>query len=148
MARTPSSANSLPHQLMRSVRPVLHLTLALLAGVVGCDSPTAPIPAAERIDLAAILPAGPAYIRGQVVSRDAEWPGGPSALIAVNPRDLTAAPSAYVMLTSDPTVVWRDGRVASVAEVRPGRVVSAWIVGGVLLSQPAVAAGHVLVIER
>jgi hypothetical protein len=125
----------------------------LAAGVVACRNATAPAPGA-RVDLASVLPASPAYITGTVVERGSRLGREPSVLVATDPRDPVAEPrdgdgnrSAHVVLGAGVMVVHRDGRRAGADDVRPGRVVTAWVGPAELRSLPPVVTGRVLVIE-
>ena len=118
---------------------------AVLLATPACRSVTAPAPAA--VDLASVLPAGPAYITGTVVARDGRFTGARSARLATDPRNLEAGRSADVMLGDSTTVVHRDGRRAAVGDLRVGRVVTAWVGPTELRSLPPVVSGRVLVIE-
>jgi hypothetical protein len=135
------------------------LLTAVLVAAGACRSATAPSPGAQ-LDLASVLPAEPAYITGTVVERGSRLGDGrPSALVATDPRDPVADPidrngvgnpnrSAHIVLGTDVTVVHRDGRRARVDDLRPGRVVTAWVAPTELRSLPPVAFGRVVVIER
>jgi hypothetical protein len=130
----------------------------VVAGALACRSATAPTPGA-RVDLASVLPATPAYITGTVVEHGSRLGDGrPSVLLATDPRDPVADPidvagnsnpnrSAHVVLGAGVRVVHRDGRRANAGDLRPGRVVTAWVGPTELRSLPPVVLGRVLVIE-
>ena len=128
------------------LRPLLVLALAA-AGPSACGDATAPT-AAAQLAHPAVLPTDPAYITGTVVALGRRLGTEPSALVATDPRDPLAGRSAHVVLGPELRVVHRDGRRADVAEVRPGRVVTAWVGPTELRSLPPVVVGRVLVIER
>jgi hypothetical protein len=139
------------------LRPLVAAALAA-AGPLACRDATVPAPGAQ-VDLAAVLPAGPAYITGTVVERGSRLGDGrPSVLVATDPRDPVADPvgrdgrrnpnrSAHVVLGGGVTVVHRAGRRAGVDDLQPGRVVTAWVGPTELRSLPPVVDGRVLVIE-
>ena len=130
----------------------------VVAGASACRSATEPAPWVP-VDLASVVPAGPPYITGTVVARGHRLGDGrPSVLVATDPRDPVADPidgagnsnpnrSAHVVLDAGVTVVHRDGRRATAADLQPGRVVTAWVGPTELRSLPPVAFGRVLVIE-
>lgn len=130
------------------------LIVALLAGgVVACGDATAPW-SGSQVNLASIVPNESAYITGVVVERGSRLGREPSVLVATNPRNSLADPtdgrgdrSAHVVLGPEVTVVHRDGRRAAADDLRPGRVVTAWVGPTELRSLPPVVFGRVLVIE-
>ena len=119
------------------------VTLTFAAALVGgCRSaPT------ELAALAAVSDEPP-YIVGTILSRDDRFETQRSALVAVTPADPTDPRRAHVMLEGSPTVLRRSGLPASVADLRPGRVVSVWVTGPELRSYPPVVSARTVVIER
>lgn len=120
---------------------------------MACGDVTAP-GSGSKVNLAVVLPNGPAYITGVVVERGNRLGREPSVLVATNPRNTLADPtdgrgdrSAHVVLGDEVTVVHRDGRRANVDDLQPGRVVTAWVGPTELRSLPPVVFGRVLVIE-
>lgn len=124
-----------------------------VGGALGCRDATPPA-AESLVNLASVLPKGPAYITGTVVERGSRLGAEPSVLVATNPLNPQADPldgtgdrSAHVVLGAGVTVVHRDGRRAGVDDLKPGRMVTAWVGATELRSLPPVVVGRVLVIE-
>lgn len=131
------------------LRPLITIGTAFTiaaVGIVACRSATAPAPSANA-DLAAILPTTAPYITGTVVDRGDRAGQDPWILVASDPSDPMTGKSAYVDLGKDVMVVHRDGRRASVADLQPGRVVTAWVGPVERRSLPPQVSGRVLVIE-
>lgn len=120
-------------------------TIAVV-GVAACRSTTAPTPSANA-DLAAILPTTAPYITGTIVDGGDRAGQDPWILVASDPRDPMTGKSAVVRLGNTVKVVHRDGRRATVVDLQPGRVVTAWVGPVELRSLPPQVFGQVLVIE-
>lgn len=88
------------------------------------------------------------YIVGTIISRDDRFQGTPSARVAARPDDPEDTRRADVTLGGSPIIVWRSGRSATLADLRPGRVVSVWVAGPELRSYPVVVGARMVVIER
>lgn len=115
------------------------LLLVLIATLGGCQN---------ALLLPNSAPDEPAYIRGTIVSRDDRFEKQRSAFVAAEPTNPEDRRRAHMLLEGSPTLLWRDGRAASLADLRPGRVVSVWVTGPELRSYPRVVSAHTIIIER
>lgn len=127
------------------LRPLVLLPLALLPLVAaGCAddapvAPTLPFALAVRSDLP--------YVEGRIAAR--EEGAVLRLLVQASPwRPDQRVPAAYVTVPDGATLLWRDGRAATAADLRVGRAVVVWASGAELRSSPPQVAADAVLLER
>ena len=135
-----------PH-LRRSRRRRRLGALAALAALpllaAGCESEAvAGIPLPLALAVRSDLP----YVEGRIAAR--EEGAVLRVLVQAPARSERRVTAAYVTVPDGATLLWRDGSVATAADLRVGRAVVVWADGAELRSSPPQVAADAVLLER
>ncbi|MCX7818745.1 MAG: YobA family protein [Kiritimatiellae bacterium] len=106
--------------------------ILVIVAAGGCEADDAPP-----------LPDGGAYIRGVITAVERD-----RVRIEENPREPSGSQKAVLRVTAHTVLRWRgSGAPATLADLRPGRTVRAWVTGPVAESYPVQGTAAKIEIE-
>ena len=119
------------------------VAIATLAGAVSCRN------AAEPSDAGGLpttleIRGDAAYITGSIAERRDDRAAGRILVVA---NGESRVDRAWVTVHPDSTLVWRDGRKATPADLAVGRAVVVWVRGPEMRSYPVQVTGSAILIE-
>jgi hypothetical protein len=127
-------------------RSALVLAGVLLAAVAACR-PASGVESDDRLPPEFTVRSDVPYVRGTIRARE-DAAGALRLRVEDAPGSTARVTAAFVTVLPEAVLRYRDGRRATPADLRVGRVVTVWVTGPELRSSPPQVSANGIIVER